>query len=104
MPLPLVQAALAIAGSGSSKGLLEVCGAFLRFEWDLKSSREEETTWSGSKKTGCALNLEIDWGLLVHLGTVKTWKSDKTLNSCIKMYITTDENLGNIMSFKKEGN
>lgn len=71
MTLLLVQAALVTAGTGTSKGQMEICGAFLRFELDLKSSREEETAWSLSKKTGCALDLEIDLGVLIHLGTVK---------------------------------
>lgn len=64
MSLPFVQAALAAAGSGTSKGRLEIHRAFLRFELDLKSSREEETAWSGSKTTGCALNLQLGLGLL----------------------------------------
>lgn len=56
---------------------------------DLKSSREEQTAWSESKETVCAFNLEVNLGLLVHLGPVKRCEK---MNIYVKMYMTTDEN------------
>lgn len=35
MPLPLVQAAFTTPAGGTSKGCLEICGAFLKFELDF---------------------------------------------------------------------
>lgn len=52
MSLPLVQAALVTARKVPPKDI-QKSGAFLRSGLNLKSSREEKTAWSGSKKMVC---------------------------------------------------
>lgn len=89
MPLPLVQAALVTARKVLVKDVWK-SGAFLRFGLNLKSSREEKAAWFGSKRM---VHFEFGDRLAGLSGYGKeVWKSDVTLNICIKMCVDTDWN------------